>query len=433
MRTFKLLPVALAVMACSGTAMAAGNSVEALEKRIQELEARLDSNQVLQKENQQVLDELASEADDFEVSFTGYARFGANFQEGAEQTVGSHGALTGNATGRLGNEGNGGEWQIATSRTSASGIKWDLVWMLEDWGSVGVKKMYAGASNIFESQPDLYLWAGRDFHQRWQSGLNDYYWMTHDGQGTGFRNLTFSGIKLDMGLVTQAEDSGDNGRYALTSRLHGIEFGGVGLDLFANYGFTSDKLDDNQDISSTAYQVAGALTYAGQKLVVRYADNAKDSVFDLAQDQEALLVSLEGGHSFSKQVGFEYQTGYQTLDVANDESRDNYNIIVRPMYNWNEVHSTWLEAGYNVVDYKDIDATNTSWKLTLSQNIAIDAFSNARPMLRFYATVGDADNEYTSFDVNDSGDYILDSQGNKIPVSSEPDTLTFGAMFEAWW
>ncbi|STV62067.1 maltoporin [Klebsiella pneumoniae subsp. ozaenae] len=29
----------------------------------------------------------------------------------------------------------------------------------------------------------------------------------------------------------------------------------------------------------------------------------------------------------------------------------NYGAIVRPMYFWNDVHSTWLEAGYQRVDY----------------------------------------------------------------------------------
>ncbi|MCS5932329.1 carbohydrate porin [Klebsiella pneumoniae subsp. pneumoniae] len=40
------------------------------------------------------------------------------------------------------------------------------------------------------------------------------------------------------------------------------------------------------------------------------------------------------------------------------------------MYFWNDVHSTWLEAGYQRVDY-DQGGDNHGWKLTLSQNIAI--------------------------------------------------------------
>ncbi len=54
------------------------------------------------------------------------------------------------------------------------------------------------------------MWAGRDFHQRPQQGLNDYFWMSHDGQGGGFKNLNLGGAKFDFGFVGQV-DNGDGG------------------------------------------------------------------------------------------------------------------------------------------------------------------------------------------------------------------------------
>jgi maltoporin len=39
------------------------------------------------------------------------------------------------------------------------------------------------------------------------------------------------------------------------------------------------------------------------------------------------------------------------------------------MYWWNDVHSTWLEAGWQHVDY-DNGGDNNGWKLTLSQNMS---------------------------------------------------------------
>ncbi len=96
-------------------------------------------------------------------------------------------------------------------------------------------------------------------------------------------------------------------------------------------------------------------------------------------------------------------------------------MIVRPTYQWNDIHSTWLEAGYSVVDYGDLDATNKSWKFTISQNIAIGPETWSRPMIRFFATIGNADNEYIGMRDDNSYD------------SSNLDTATFGGMFEAWW
>jgi maltoporin len=38
-------------------------------------------------------------------------------------------------------------------------------------------------TNVLDSNPNAYIWAGRDFHQRPQQGINDYFWMNHDGSG----------------------------------------------------------------------------------------------------------------------------------------------------------------------------------------------------------------------------------------------------------
>ena len=449
MKTFKVLPVAVAVAAVMGSMSAmAETNVELLEQRIQELENRLSSYNVEKLQEKVAQAELAS-ASDFDIVFSGYARYGVSYDADNSKTINSADALNGNATGRLGNEGFGGEYQIATTRRSESGAKWDLVLMVEQWGDdgydLGLKKMYAGVSNIFECQPGIYIWAGRDFHQRFSTDLNDYYWMTHDGQGGGIKNIDLGFGKLDLGLV---ENNG-GGSYAATSRLAGINLGGATLNLHANYGFKSDS--SSKDVtsmgyqrSSGAYQVAADLSYAGQRIIVRYADNAKDSVFDRVEGQSALIVSFDGAMPITENLGVQYLAAYQMLDVDKvqttngvgsvDLSRDNYNVIVRPTYAWNDVHSTWFEAGYNVVDFNDLNKTNSSWKVTLSQNIAINAFdTGTRPMIRFYATYGDGDNEYRS------GGYkykyengALTATGNELKAN-DPKTLTFGAMFEAWW
>ncbi|HHQ4663626.1 carbohydrate porin [Aeromonas sp. 96A] len=436
MKKFSLLYTAAAVAAVMSSASVFANSnddIEALKLRLQELETKVNTETKYKDDQQPATLTSETKVPDGLV-FSGYARYGAHYQNSDKERVSSFGSLSGNATGRLGNEGNGGEFQLAKAFKNDSGAIWDLVLMLDHWsegswaddGGVNVKKMYAGVANVFESQPDLYLWAGRDFHQRPQTDLNDYFWMTHDSQGAGFKNLTLGGIKFDFAGVGQVNDDmvEDNGRYALTSKLHGIKLGDVDLSLYANYGTTSEKLteDDKKDLANSAYQLASEAVWAGQKFVIRYSHNALNSVFDLADNQDALLFSLDGAIPLTERAKIQYLTSYQKLDLdKSDESRKNYSFILRPTYQWNDVHSTWLEGGYSIVDYDDIDATNTSWKTTLSQNIAIGGETWSRPMLRFYATVGNADNEYTGRD--DKG----------VLTTSDDDTVTFGAMFEAWW
>ncbi|RRF74151.1 Maltoporin (phage lambda and maltose receptor) [Serratia liquefaciens] len=43
--------------------------------------------------------------------------------------------------------------------------------MFDHWSDeVNLKKAYVGVTNVLESNPNAYIWAGRDFHQRPQQG-----------------------------------------------------------------------------------------------------------------------------------------------------------------------------------------------------------------------------------------------------------------------
>jgi len=393
---------------------------------------------------------MAEEVDAF--VFSGYARYGMAYTAGDATTVEAAGQKAGNAAGRLGNEGNGGEFQFTKKFINADGAQWDVAVMLDHWGDqVGLKKFYAGGSHIFEVQPNAYIWAGRDFHQRPQQGLNDYAYMTHDGQGGGIKGIEFGNMaKLDFGVVSQPSSGpGDNGNYAFTSKLHAINLSdSLVFSMLFNVGFSPDDPDVAADaveaVSASANLTTGEITEAveasdatyaesdnsyqlaavfdqhwsmgGNTFIARYAEGADNSVFTREDDLTTLYFSLEGNVKFNETMSLEYLAAYHNYDKGQDDSLSttNYSVISRGLYNWNSIHSTWLEAGYSLVDFDNQDATNTAWKMTLSQNIAIDAFANARPMLRFYVTVGDAEVE-----VDDA--------------TTNTDTVTLGAMFESWW
>ena len=406
MKQFKLLPITLAVITsfASSSLLAADSSVEQLEQRIQELETKSDSPAII---------------------FSGYARYGAHYSQGDSRyiEVGS----SGRSLGRLGNEGNGGEVQFTKPFQADNGAKWELAFMVDDWnndawgssGGVNLKKMYAGVSNIFESQSDLYLWAGRDFHQRPQQGLNDDFYMTHDGQGAGFKNLVLGGAQLDMGFVGQVDSEdgslgNDNGKYAITSKLHGIDAGIGNLDLYANYGFASDEAGDDV-ADETAWQVGAVLGLgSADRLVMKYADGSDNSAFDLAGDKQVVYLSVEGSHNTSDQLVVDYLVSYKDIAGSDVEEESEYAGIVRPQYQWDDIHSTWLEAGYAMEDFDD-GSEKSGWKVTLSQNVSLGGMPGSRPMLRFYTTVGD-----------------VETKGS-TGASVTADTVAFGAMFEAWW
>lgn len=442
MKKFKVLPITLAVATSLASASVLANDADIsdLEQRIQELESKLVEIDYVNDQQQAV---LTPEMDvPSGIVFSGYARYGAHYQSGDQKYVVVDGSFNGSsAIGRLGNEANGGEFQFAKVFKNDSGAIWDVVVMLDHWGDeVNLKKAYAGVTNVFESQPNAYIWAGRDFHQRPQQGINDYFWMMHDGQGGGINNLELGSVKLDVGLVGSAEscvpdisagsnpsisctggsNTGDSGNYALTTKLHGIDIGFADLALYANYGFDSKAIDNADQVD--AYQLGAVFSRAhdsgSNRIVLRYSDNADNGVFWKKKDLNTVYASFEGNANLNDNMSVEYLLAYHDYSVSGstalEHERTNYSAIVRPMYFWNDVHSTWLEAGYQMVDYDRSNDENVGWKVTLSQNIAIDMGAGARPMLRFYATVGEVDNKATK-------------------TEPKQDTLSVGAMWEAWW
>lgn len=459
MKKIKTLPVTLAVIAALYSISAQAQEftqeqidaivAKAVDKALAERQEKMDAAAAKKVD---VINEPESAAQSpdmaipFGVKFSGYARYGAHFQSGDQKYVAVDGSYNGaSAIGRLGNEGNGGEFQLSKAFKSDNGAIWDVNVMIDHWGDeVNLKKAYAGVTNVLASNPDAYIWAGRDFHQRPQQGINDYFWMTHDGQGAGVKNFDIGGIKFDLATVAAVEScnpevmedetnpsritctggsgTGDKGNYAVTSKIHGMKLGLLDLELYANYGFDSKAVEGEDKLK--AWQGAFVVSHSNDsgvnKVIARYSDNSDNSVYNKTDDLTTIYASFEGSHKFTQQAQIEYLLAFHDYDNSSikSDNRKNYGVIVRPMYFWNDVHSTWLEAGYQRVDY-DKGGDNSGWKLTLSQNISIAMGPEFRPMLRFYMTGGQVDNDRTAR-VNGTKEETLDD-------------FNLGAMWEAWF
>lgn len=459
MKKINTLPVTLAVIAALYSISAQAQEftqeqidaivAKAVDKALAERQEKMDAAAAKKVD---VINEPESAAQSpdmaipFGVKFSGYARYGAHFQSGDQKYVAVDGSYNGaSAIGRLGNEGNGGEFQLSKAFKSDNGAIWDVNVMIDHWGDeVNLKKAYAGVTNVLASNPDAYIWAGRDFHQRPQQGINDYFWMTHDGQGAGVKNFDIGGIKFDLATVAAVEScnpevmedetnpsritctggsgTGDKGNYAITSKIHGMKLGPLDLELYANYGFDSKAVEGEDKLK--AWQGAFVVSHSNDsgvnKVIARYSDNSDNSVYNKTDDLTTIYASFEGSHKFTQQAQIEYLLAFHDYDNSSikSDNRKNYGVIVRPMYFWNDVHSTWLEAGYQRVDY-DKGGDNSGWKLTLSQNISIAMGPEFRPMLRFYMTGGQVDNDRTAR-INGTKEETLDD-------------FNLGAMWEAWF
>jgi len=375
-------------------------------------------------------------ADD-SLTFSGYARYGnhsiLNEPDSEDEVVvdnpdfgyvATNGGM-GSSVGRLGNETYGGEIQLTKHIESDTGTEWDIGFMLEqyaDW-DLGIKKFYAGASNVFESQPDLYLWAGRVHNMRHQTHLSNYFTINTDGQGGGFKGLDLDYFDLDFSIVAKATGGGSSdaeGLIAATSQFNNvIDNDFVNVALIANYGF--DTAETTSDTHINAYQLGALINYSGDnwknKITLRQSDNTINELFRKAEGVTAFAAYLEGTHVFNDTFTVLYEVGYNAIDNDGDDetdrfaSRDTLHTIIRPMVFWSTTHSTWMETGYDVVDY-DAGGEDKAWKVTLSQNVSINGFAKSRPMLRAFVTYGEVDN---------------------ASESDKRDVLAAGLMFEAWW
>ncbi len=83
------------------------------------------------------------------------------------------------------------------------------------------------------------------------------------------------------------------------------------------------------------------------KVILRYSDNSDNSVYNKTDDLTTVYASFEGSHKFTQQAQVEYLLAFHDYDNGKDntDNRKNYGAIVRPMYFWNDVHSTgWKRA-----------------------------------------------------------------------------------------
>ena len=339
MNTIKKLPLTMAVIAalCPISVLAQEFTQEqidaivakAVDKALAERQAKMDAA-VAKKADVVTEPQSAAQSPDmaipFGIKFTGYARYGAHFQAADQKYVAVDGSYNGaSAIGRLGNEGNGGEFQLSKAFKGENGAIWDINVMIDHWGDeVNLKKAYAGVTNIMASNPNAYFWAGRDFHQRPQQGINDYFWMNHDGQGAGVKNFDIGGVQFDVAAVAAVEScspevmedeanpsritctggsgTGDKGNYAATSKIHGMKLGPLDLELYANYGFDSKAVESDERLN--AWQGGVVLSHTNDsgvnKVIARYSDNSDNSVFNKTEDLTTVYASFEGLYKFTQ-------------------------------------------------------------------------------------------------------------------------------------
>ncbi|ASK53656.1 maltoporin [Vibrio tarriae] len=373
----------------------------------------------------------------FAVDFNGYFRAGTGISGNGNADI----AFQKAGVGRLGNE-NDNYYEFGFSEELKTGEQtWKVESMIAQgnngangWedGDFNVAQFNVQAKGLLASDQEAVMWAGKRYYQRKDIHITDFYFLNTSGTGGGIENLSVGNQKLSVALVQDGDNTNSSG-YIFDARLANIGlWENATLELAVAYNFATEKdgktelADDgvmgtailHQGLSNgfnqTVFQYGtagygaqvanfwGAGTYYGRGS----ADNNDANGFRLLNWGVINLgEAWEMGHQLAYLSGSDIGTAKADIDQ--------YSVVVRPMYKWNDTMRTVFEAGYNSGDNDKGEDFEYS-KFTVAQAWAMGNSFWARPELRVY------------------GSYLTDHEGTTFGNKGDSD-FVMGIQVEAWW
>ncbi len=376
----------------------------------------------------------------FAVDFNGYMRAGT--------AISNHGtgdqAFEKNGVGRLGNE-NDNYYEFGFGKDLKTG---EQTWRIESmiatsdegksgWESkeINVAQFNVQAKGLFAADRDAVVWAGKRYYQRKDIHITDFYFLNTSGTGGGIENISIGDQKLSVALIQDGAHDNSTG-YIFDARLANIGvWDNASLELAVAYNFATDKdnvseqADDGALFSAILHQ---GLSNGFNQTIFQYGTNGYgNQVADFGSgawynrgtaannDASAFRLINWGVVSLGEQWEMGHQLAYMNgSDISAAKlSTDQYSVVVRPMYKWNDTMRTVLEAGYHggkkAAGNETADFGHT--KFTVAQAFAMGDSFWSRPELRVY------------------GSYLHDTKNDDRFGKGNDSELVVGVQVEAWW
>lgn len=314
-------------------------------------------------------------------------------------------------------------------------------------GRLSVREMYATGKGLVG---DSTLWMGKRFGQRKDIHIMDLFYLMNSGYGAGIDSLSAGPGKFSFQWVQTATEQDpalagvdtSGAPYLRSNKLDARYslpvFGDHNIEVVGIYGkptltdaqkaTASDEFKDGGYLAMIEHTMP--LLGGFNKVAFQYATNSLvDGLMTNfgglnyapwwvgANGSTGYRFLDHGVVKFGKSVELGYALTYSKSDIddadAGDAWRDfeRMNVVVRPMYKWNDVVSTALELGYVEQQGNDAGQEKTDLsKVTLAQQWS--PLQNggfwARPQFRLFVSQYGGDN------------------------AEDADTM-FGAQVEAWW
>ncbi|PIB13552.1 maltoporin LamB [Vibrio rotiferianus] len=386
----------------------------------------------------------------FAVDFNGYMRAGIGISGNGNGDM----AINKAGTGRLGNESDN-YYEFGFAEDLKTG---DQTWRIESmiaqgnngangWedGDFNVAQFAVKAKGLIASDKDATMWAGKTYYQRKDIHISDFYFLNTSGTGGGIENLSVGNQKLSVALI-QDGDHGESTGYIFDARLANIGlWENASLELAMAYNFATEK-NDKSEVADDGV-LASAILHQGldngfNQTVFQFGTNGYG--VQAANFWGAGAYYARGTEAFNDASGFRllnwgvvnlaenWEMGHQLAylsgsDIGGEDNGsytgknfdiDQYSVVVRPMYKWNDTMRTVFEAGYNAGEKISNSGVATedfgNAKLTVAQAWAMGDSWWARPELRVYGT------------------YFLDTE-NDTAFNGDDNEFVFGIQAEAWW
>ncbi len=332
-----------------------------------------------------------------------------------------------------------------------------------DWevSNAAVREFNIQAKNVISFLPGATVWAGKRFYQRHDVHMIDFYYWDISGPGAGIENINAGAL----GTLSFAVTRNENDMYrsdTIDARLVKQVLEGSTIELGFAYGKSDDKdlglvtitdetytmpsqdtIDNAGDGYFATLEYTQSLLGGFNKFVVQYGTNSLmggsgkadgsyvyEFVGATSTDGETIYTGTmkdgdsyrfinHGAVSFGSSVEMMYVALYQSTSYDTKSYKDDwFSIGIRPMYKWNDMHSTLVEIGYDSTSLGDNleNANNQLFKTTLAQQIQAGNSIWGRPALRVFATY--------------FHEKIEDSLGNV--ATDDRNHVSFGAQIE-WW
>ena len=317
---------------------------------------------------------------------------------------------------------------------------------------------YSEVSGLFDGN-SAKLWAGRRFYQRYDSFLNDYFFLNMSGDGLGVSDIDVEGVKLSYSLMFNQIDlssvAGNEKVLFLSHDLRLVKETSRGeWTLFLNYMSLEDKTFSSGDKLSTDTDngFALGLLYKDKKIFNELWGMQGENITGLFYGQGV----AKGAGAYSPylrepMIDNVVATGSaiddaKTLRFINYNSleNDDWGLMTNLVYEYRDdevfegvkqhwfsvgARSFWfakpnirlvLEVGYDSVSDEIIDETYALTKATAAVEFALEKGIWKRPVVRLY---------YTQAYWSDSAvglvstDYYADKNSGN----------TLGIQLEYWW